>query len=42
MTTWSETVQEHVSHRRNVGPLETATHYGVAGVPGEVLLLINK
>jgi nitrogen fixation NifU-like protein len=32
---WSDLVQEHVSNLRNVGPLETATHQGVAGVPGE-------
>jgi nitrogen fixation NifU-like protein len=35
MTTWSDTVQDHVSNRRNVGPLETATHLGVAGTPGD-------
>ena len=35
MTTWSETIQDHVSNRRNIGPLDTATHQGVAGVPGD-------
>lgn len=25
----------HINNPRNVGPLEGATHYGVAGVPGE-------
>lgn len=27
--------QDHVRNPRNVGQLEMATHYGVAGVPGE-------
>jgi nitrogen fixation protein NifU and related proteins len=35
MTIWSDTVQDHVSNRRHVGPLEGATHQGVAGVPGD-------
>ena len=25
----------HINNPRNVGPLEGATHYGVAGVPGD-------
>lgn len=32
---YSAIVQDHVSNPRNVGPLETATHQGVAGIPGE-------
>jgi nitrogen fixation NifU-like protein len=28
-------VLDHVANPRNVGPLETATHQGVAGIPGE-------
>lgn len=28
-------VQDHVQNRRNCGPLEGATHYGVAGAPGD-------
>ncbi len=32
---WSDVVLDHVSNPRNAGPLETATHRGVAGVPGD-------
>src|SRR5579871_3971983 len=32
---FSAIVNDHVYNPRNVGPLETATHEGVAGVPGD-------
>ena len=32
---FSSTVLDHVANPRNTGPLESATHRGVAGVPGE-------
>lgn len=32
---YSTVVNEHMANPRNVGPLETATHHGVAGVPGD-------
>jgi nitrogen fixation NifU-like protein len=32
---FSAIVQDHVANPRNVGPLETATHEGVAGVVGD-------
>ena len=31
---YSEAVQSHFHHPRNVGPLEGATHQGTAGTPG--------
>ena len=32
---YSELAQEHITNPRNPGPLEEATHKGVAGAPGE-------
>jgi len=32
---YSDIVHEHVSRPRNVGPLESATHQGTAGTPGD-------
>ncbi len=32
---YSDLAQEHIANPRNPGPLETATHTGVAGTPGE-------
>ena len=32
---FSATVQEHTYQPRNVGELPSATHHGVAGVPGD-------
>ena len=32
---FSATVLEHTARPRNVGELETATHHGIAGVPGD-------
>lgn len=26
---------DHINTRRNIGPMEGSTHYGVSGVPGE-------
>lgn len=32
---YNDLAQAHINNPRNPGPLETATHTGVAGVPGE-------
>ena len=32
---YSALAQEHISNPRNLGPLESATHVGTAGTPGE-------
>src|SRR5579871_3595704 len=32
---YSDTVRDHAANPRNPGPLPTATHTGVAGVPGD-------